>query len=86
MVEELQQERSTRIESNRYESHLTLGRTALRMSAINPLIDSYAINSYGKVNHATAKFKNAMKTGSYNNYSFGGGNIFGEKIGKKLFG
>ncbi|MGL4987693.1 MAG: hypothetical protein ACRC5F_00360, partial [Cetobacterium sp.] len=84
MIDEQIQERSTRIENNRYESDLTLGRTAFRMAVINPMVDSYAVNSYGKVNHAMSKFKYALNTGSYNNFSIGGGNIFGEFFGKKF--
>ncbi|MGL5718662.1 MAG: hypothetical protein ACRCX2_37000 [Paraclostridium sp.] len=84
-VNNAKETRDRLIEENSYENGITFGRSAFRMAVINPGIDSYVTNAYGKVNFATNRFSHALKTGVYSNTSIAGGNMFGEKLGKWFF-
>ena len=82
MLEDQLRLRQSIMDSNQYDGGETIGRSATGMFVFNPLIDSLAINSYGKNNFAVEKFNTALKTKVYNNHTMLTGTSFGDRWGK----
>lgn len=82
MLDEQRQARQSLLDANQYDGGETIGRSLTGMFVFDPIVESLAINAYGKNNFAAQKFNTALKTKVYNNHTMMTGTSLGDRWGK----